>query len=111
MKRFEKFLGLFVVLGVLLLSASIALPALQINLLLIAYAVLGFLLFPTYALKIFRKTDTFYVISLLKTKRVIGFIERISKPGLWDLLADLGLVLGFGTIAVDYLVGRKKSFF
>ncbi len=110
MKRFEKFLGLFDALGVVLLFASFAFPALQLSHFLIAYAVLGFLLFPTYALKIFRKADTFYVLSLLKTKRVIGFIERVSKPGLWDLLADFGLVLGFGTIAVDYLVARKKSF-
>ena len=28
---------------------------------------------------------------------------------MWDFLADLGLIIGFGTLAVDYRFGRKKS--
>jgi membrane-associated protease RseP (regulator of RpoE activity) len=108
MKKQENILVALIALGLVIIFSNLAFGNLN-DLILIAYAVVGFIFFSTYALKIFTKADTFYVIALLKTKRLSGFIERISKPGIWDLLADIGLIIGFGGIAVDFLFARKKS--
>ncbi len=71
--------------------------------------IIAFLLLSTYALKKLFKVQTIAkIVSVAKTKRFIPFIERISRTKLWDYLADIGLVMGFGAIAVDYLAGRKK---
>ena len=80
-----------------------------VDLLLWGLAIIVFLFGTTYVIKRVFGAQTYYFVSLLKTKRFLGFIERISKPGIWDLLADIGLILGFGAIATDYLFGRNKS--
>ncbi len=109
MDKQEKILLALIGLGIVAVIASFGFPIeLTLNFL-TAYAIIGFFFFSTYALKVLAKADTFYVIALLKTRKLTNFIERISKPRLWDLLADIGLVMGFGTIAVDFLYARKKS--
>ena len=96
-------------LGALLLLAFVQFPSPGLSFLLTAYAVMAFLLVSTYALKLFTPAETFYLFSMIKTQRFISFIERISHFRAWDVLADIGLVLGFGVIAVDYLWGRGKG--
>lgn len=109
MDKFQKLLMALAIAGFALLSAATLFPELNLFLFFIAYLGLAFLFVPTYLFKVSGRADTFYIISLLKTKRLIGFIEKISKPRVWDFLADFGLVLGFGAIGVDYLFGRKFS--
>jgi membrane-associated protease RseP (regulator of RpoE activity) len=109
MDKFQKLIMALAIAGFALLSAATIFPELNLFLFFIVYIVLAFLFVPTYLFKTLGRADTFYIISLLKTKRLIGFIEKISKPRVWDFLADLGLVLGFGAIGVDYLFGRKFS--
>ena len=96
-------------IGVVLILATQTFPAIDFSFILTAYAVFGFLLFSTFALKLFTKAETFWLFSMVRTEKFIGFIERISRFRLWDLLADLGLVIGFGAIAVDYLWARNLS--
>ena len=109
MDTFLKILSAFTALGITLIAFTLAFPGAIPPILLMAFAIAGFLLVPTYAIKKFTRFETFYIISILKTRRLAQFIEGISKPKLWDLLADLGLIIGFGTLAVDYKFGRKKS--
>lgn len=109
MNPFLKIIVAFIALGIMLLVPETAFPGIVPAALLIAYAIAGFLLLPTYAIKLFTRFDTFYIITILKTKRLTRFVERISRPKAWDRLADLGLIIGFGTLAVDYRFGRKKS--
>lgn len=109
MDKSKKILFLIVITGVLLLAAMLVFPTADLGLTTGVYLLIAFLFLPTHALKVFGKAETFYVVSLLKTTRLNGLIEKISKPGLWDTLADIGLILGFGTIAVDYLYGRKQK--
>ncbi|MEK6941404.1 MAG: M50 family metallopeptidase [archaeon] len=64
----------------------------------------------TKLLKRYAKTDTFFIFSMFKTKKPLWVFDRlavIGKP--LDWLAEIGLVLGFGSIAVDYLYGRKRT--
>ncbi|MFH1588514.1 MAG: site-2 protease family protein [Candidatus Diapherotrites archaeon] len=64
----------------------------------------------TYALKKFFKVDTWIIVSLIKTKKPLALMKRLSKyKKFWDALATAGLILGFGAIAVDYLKGKKCS--
>ncbi len=109
MDRFSKIILAFGAVGLLLLVTTIAFPALDLSFPLLIFAIVGFLLIPTYIIAKLTKHDTFYVITVAKTKKPLGFIKWISKAGIWDLLADLGLILGFGAIAVDYKYGRKKG--
>ena len=108
MDRQESILIALIALGVAVILSIHAFPNID-PLIPIAFVVISFVFLSTYALKVFTKADTFYVISLVKTKKLTGFIERISKPKAWELLADIGLVIGFGTIAVDFLFAREKS--
>ncbi|MBN2067778.1 MAG: site-2 protease family protein [Candidatus Diapherotrites archaeon] len=109
MDKFQKLLMGLAIFGTALLSAAMLLPALDITGLFLLYLVIAFLTVPTYIFKTVFKLDCFYIITLVKTKRFIGFIGKISKCRLWDILADLGLVIGFGAIAVDCLYGRRFS--
>jgi len=109
MDRFSQLVLAFTVIGTLLIAASFTMPGIDLSGMLLIFGIAGFLLIPTFAIKRFTKFDTFYVITIAKTKKPLGFIKWISKPGIWDLLADLGLIIGFGAIAVDYKYGRKKG--
>ncbi len=109
MDRLKTVLVASLLLGVILILATQTFPAIDLSFILTTYAVFAFLLFSTFALKLFTGAETFWLFSMVRTQRFIGFIERISRFRLWDLLADLGLVIGFGAIAVDYLWGRNLS--
>ncbi len=107
MDKFQKALMGLAIFGIVLFLLEFLLVGQDIYPFFMLYIVLVFLLVPTYLFKTIFKFDTFYIISLVKTKRFIGFIERISNFKLWDILADLGLILGFGLIGVDCLFGKK----
>lgn len=76
-----------------------------------AYIILGFIALSaviTFLIKKFTKFDTYYLITLIKSKKPIPFFDRLSKHHkLWDTFAALGLILGFGSVAVDFLYGKK----
>ena len=62
----------------------------------------------TFLIKKFTKFDTYFLITLIKSKKLIPFFDRLSKHHkLWDAFALLGLIIGFGAVAVDFLYGRK----
>ena len=109
MAKEKKVLQTIIAIGLAILAAKILFPKMDLSLVSWAYLLALFLVIPTLALKKAGKAETFYFVSLLKTTRLNSLIEKISKPRLWDALADIGLVIGFGTIAVDYLYGRKQE--
>src|SRR3989338_9029623 len=62
----------------------------------------------TFLIKRFKNAQTYYIASIIKTKKGTAIIERLSRLGrIWEVLADIGLVMGFGAIAVDFRFGRK----
>ncbi len=64
----------------------------------------------TYLIKRFTKHETYYILSLIRTKKPLSLFDKCAKLGkVLDWFADIGLVLGFGAIAVDYLFGSKFS--
>jgi len=73
--------------------------------------VIAFLFGTTYLLKRTGKTQSFLgMISLLKTTKFNSSLDGIAKHKKFlNFFADLGLVLGFGALAVDYRYGRGKS--
>lgn len=68
-------------------------------------------LLSTWLVRRYTKHQTWYLISLVRTKKHLAlfdyFSEKIGRP--LDRFSDLGLVLGFGAIALDYLYGRKMK--
>ena len=73
--------------------------------------ILIFLLGTTYLIKRYTKSETFYILSMVKTDRFNPWFEKLLFLGKWlDWFAKIGLVLGFGAIAVDYLWGRGRHF-
>ncbi len=63
----------------------------------------------TFLLKKFFHTDSWLIISLVKTKKPLKIMEKLSKHWVWNFIAELGLILGFGTLAFDYLKTREKN--
>ncbi|MBN1941599.1 MAG: site-2 protease family protein [Candidatus Diapherotrites archaeon] len=75
-----------------------------------ALAILVFLLLPTFLFKRFTKSPTFYFGTIFKTTRFLPLFDKFAKYRRFlNLFADIGLVLGFGAIGVDYLIGRKQG--
>ncbi len=73
---------------------------------------LAIFLFASYIvaqlLKRFAKADTYLIVSLIKTRKPLPFFDRMAKHKKFlDAFALLGLILGFGSITVDYYFGRK----
>ncbi len=57
-----------------------------------------------------KNAQTWYIASMLRfTKPLKIFDVFQKKPNLVNALTDLGLVLGFGAIAIDYLWMQKKK--
>ncbi|MDD5162720.1 MAG: site-2 protease family protein [Candidatus ainarchaeum sp.] len=70
--------------------------------------ILAFFVVTTFLLKKFAKAQTFYIGSMVKTTRFLPLLDKISKhEKILNAFADIGLVLGFGAIAIDFLVGKK----
>lgn len=64
----------------------------------------------TYIIKVKTKFDTYFLISLIKTKRPIAWLEAIAKKAKFlDILADFFIFLGFGAMGVDFVHGREKN--
>ena len=64
----------------------------------------------TYLLKKFGKAQTYYFVSLIKTRRFLPLLDGFKKhKRILNAIADAGLIFGFGAVAVDYLWGRGKS--
>jgi len=64
----------------------------------------------TYLFKRFFGAQTYYIASLIKTKKANKYFDKFSKhERTINFLSELGLVLGFGAIAVDYLHGKGES--
>src|SRR3989339_705444 len=64
----------------------------------------------TFIIKKFTSSPTFYIASMVKTEMPIKYFDRLSaigKPLQW--FAEIGLVIGFGAIAADWLYGRGKK--
>ncbi|MDO8648130.1 MAG: site-2 protease family protein [Candidatus Diapherotrites archaeon] len=64
-----------------------------------------------YFLKRQFKAQVFFnIFSIVKTKKPIPIFEKFAKFNkFWTAFARFALILGFGSIAVDYLFGRKLS--
>ena len=79
-----------------------------IELVLWIIGILAFFLITTFLLKRFKNVSTFYVGSMIKTKRFLPLLDKFSRhKRILNLFSDIGLVLGFGAIAVDFIIGRK----
>ncbi|HZX19542.1 MAG TPA: site-2 protease family protein [archaeon] len=62
----------------------------------------------TFILKKTTKFDTFFLITLIRTKKPLAFFDRMAKhTKILDAFALLGLIIGFGAISVDFFWGRK----
>ncbi len=62
----------------------------------------------TFLLKRFRNAQTYYIASIIKTKKGTALIERLARLGrVWEVIADVGLIMGFGAVAVDFRFGKK----
>ncbi len=56
------------------------------------------------------KADTYLIVSLIRTRRPLAFFDRMARhTRLLDAFALLGLILGFGSITIDYHFGRKMQ--
>ena len=77
----------------------------------LALWVIGILLFfyiSTLLLKKFANAQTFYLGSMIKTTRFLPLLDRFARhKKILNIFADIGLILGFGAIAIDYLFGKK----
>jgi len=54
-------------------------------------------------------TEGWYGIMLLRSKWGLSYLDRMAKahPGLWDFFADVGLVIGYGSLAY-FLMQKEK---
>ena len=60
----------------------------------------------TYLIKRFTKHDTHLLISIIKTKKPLWVFDALSKHKKFlDVFATIGLILGFGEFAIDFLYG------
>ncbi|MFH1391935.1 MAG: site-2 protease family protein [Candidatus Diapherotrites archaeon] len=77
------------------------------------FIILGFLLVSlgiTYLIKRFTKHDTYYLFSIIKSVKPLSFFDKVAKHTRFlDIFATIGVIIGFGAIAVDFLYGRKLS--
>lgn len=62
----------------------------------------------TLAIKKFTTHETYYIASLIRTTGPIKFFSEMSRhTRILDFISTAGLILGFGTFAVDYLYGSR----
>ncbi|MCR4335876.1 MAG: site-2 protease family protein [archaeon] len=75
------------------------------------FIILAFLLISlgiTYLIKRFTKNDTYYLISLIKSVKPLPFFDRMGKHHKFlDVFATIGIIFGFGAVAIDFLYGGK----
>ena len=64
----------------------------------------------TFLIKRYLKADTYLLISLIKTQKPLAFFDRMSKHRRFlDIFSAIGLYMGFGAIAMDFVYGRKMG--
>ncbi len=64
----------------------------------------------TYALKKAFNAKTFYVASMVKTKKANNLFKKFSRhKKIISFVSVAGLIIGFGAIAVDYYFGKSLS--
>jgi membrane-associated protease RseP (regulator of RpoE activity) len=62
----------------------------------------------TFVIKKFTSQETYYVASLIRTTKPIKFFSSMARHTKFlDFISTAGLILGFGTFAIDYLYGSK----
>ena len=61
----------------------------------------------TYIFKRLKIGQTYYIITMLKTRKFLPLLDKFSHISWLGKLADFGLLIGFGAFAADYLWGRK----
>ncbi len=72
--------------------------------------VLVILFVTSYLAKKLLKLESFLgLFILVKTKKLIGVVNWLSKKKIIDRLAVIGIVLGFGAFGLDYLNRNKKT--
>lgn len=60
--------------------------------------------------KFLKAKPAFYLLSMWEIKRFAGFIRKQKRfHSFTTLFSELGLVLGFGVFASDFLYGKKRS--
>ncbi len=65
----------------------------------------------TLLLKKFAKAETYFLVSLIKTRKPLAFFDRMARHEKFlDAFAFIGLFLGFGALSIDFFYGRKKGF-
>ncbi len=66
----------------------------------------------TFLLKKFTSAKTYWIGSMYKTKKANPIFDRFAHhKRIINFLTELGLILGFGLIAVDFLYGKKMNKF
>ena len=72
--------------------------------------IIAFIFGTTYLLKRSKKAETYYFVSLFRTKRFVPLLDRFTKhKRALNWFADIGLIMGFGAVAIDFLFCRKKQ--
>jgi membrane-associated protease RseP (regulator of RpoE activity) len=72
--------------------------------------VIAFLLVALVITFIFKKLkigQTYYIITMLKTKRFLPLLDKFAGTPWLGKFADFGLLMGFGAFAADYLWGSQ----
>jgi membrane-associated protease RseP (regulator of RpoE activity) len=82
----------------------------EINFFTILVAFLAVSLIITFLIKKCTKQPTFLIASMIRTEKPIKYFDAISKIGKpLELFSEIGLIIGFGAIAADWLYGRDKK--
>ena len=82
----------------------------EIDFFTVLIAFLAISLLVTFLIKKFTSNPTFYIASMIKTEKPIKYFDRLSAIGKpLEIFAELGLIIGFGAIAADWLYGRDKK--
>ncbi len=68
----------------------------------------GFLLATTFLVRKFvPSSKTWYVFSMLETKRFNPVFDKLKNAKWIEIATEIGAVVGYGAIAIDYFWGRK----
>jgi membrane-associated protease RseP (regulator of RpoE activity) len=70
--------------------------------------VLGFLLITTFLVRKFvPNSKTWFVFGMIETKRFNAFFDKLKNAKWLEIATEIGAVIGYGAIAIDYFWGRK----
>ncbi|MBU0635954.1 M50 family metallopeptidase [Candidatus Micrarchaeota archaeon] len=82
----------------------------QVELSHILAGILGILLVSTFLIRKFSPdSKTWYIFSMWETNRFNRYFDCFKDSKWLEWMAEIGAVLGFGAIAVDYFWGRKLN--